>query len=49
MATKVALEDAPIAPVYFLVNKALVRPEVTGWVDNLLDHHRTRWLCMKPK
>ena len=21
--------------------------EITGWVDNLLDHHRTRWLCMK--
>lgn len=48
-AEHLMLEDAPIAPVYFLVNKNLVRPEITGWVDNLLDHHRTRWLCMKPR
>jgi len=40
------LEDAPVAPVYFYVNKNLVSPGITGWVDNLLDHHRTRWLCM---
>ncbi|CAN1547496.1 OppA ABC-type oligopeptide transport system, periplasmic component [Caulobacteraceae bacterium] len=47
-AEHLMLEDAPVAPVYFSVNKNLVRPEITGWVDNLLDHHRTRWLCMKP-
>lgn len=47
-AEHLMLEDAPIAPVYFLVNKNLVSPKVTGWVNNLLDHHRTRWLCVKP-
>ncbi|MDP1632185.1 MAG: peptide ABC transporter substrate-binding protein [Caulobacter sp.] len=47
-AEHLMLEDAPIAPIYFYVNKNLVSPKVTGWVDNLLDHHRTRWLCMKP-
>ena len=48
-AEHMMLEDAPVAPVYFLVNKNLVRPQITGWVNNLLDHHRTRWLCMKPR
>ncbi len=47
-AEHMMLEDAPVAPVYFTVNKNLVRPDITGWVNNLLDHHRTRWLCMKP-
>lgn len=45
-AEHMMLEDAPVAPVYFYVNKNLVSPGITGWVDNLLDHHRTRWLCM---
>ncbi|MFA7263209.1 MAG: peptide ABC transporter substrate-binding protein [Caulobacter sp.] len=48
-AEHIMLEDAPVAPIYFYVNKNLVRPDITGWVDNLLDHHRTRWLCMKPR
>lgn len=47
-AEHLMLEDAPVAPTYFYVNKNLVSPRVTGWVDNLLDHHRTRWLCVKP-
>lgn len=46
-AEHMMLEDAPIAPVYFYINKNLVSPRVTGWVDNLVDHHRTRWLCLK--
>lgn len=46
-AEHMMLEDAPIAPVYFYINKNLVNPRVTGWVDNLVDHHRTRWLCLK--
>jgi len=41
------LEDAPVAPIYFYVNKNLVTPKVTGWVDNLVDHHRLRYLCMR--
>ncbi len=46
-AEHMMLEDAPIAPVYFYINKNLVSPRITGWVDNLVDHHRTRWLCVK--
>lgn len=48
-AEHIMLEDAAIAPVYFMVNKNLVSPRVTGWEDNLLDHHRTRWLCVMPQ
>lgn len=47
-AEHMMLEDAPIAPVYFYVTKNLVNPKITGWVDNLVDHHRLRWICLKP-
>jgi oligopeptide transport system substrate-binding protein len=48
-AETMMLNDAPIAPVYFYINKNLVNPRITGWIDNLVDHHRTRWLCVKPE
>jgi oligopeptide transport system substrate-binding protein len=44
-AEHIALEDAAIAPIYFYVSKNLVSPKITGWIDNLPDYHRTRWLC----
>ena len=46
-AERIMLTDAPVAPIYFYVNKNLVSPEVTGWVDNIVDHHRSRWLCLR--
>ncbi len=46
-AETVLLADAPVAPVFFYVNKNLVSPNVTGWVDNIVDHHRARYLCIK--
>lgn len=46
-AERIMLEDAPIVPVYFLNTKALVNPRITGWVDNIIDHHRTRYLCVE--
>ena len=46
-AERIMLEDAPIVPVYFLNTKALVNPRITGWVDNIIDHHRTRYLCVQ--
>jgi oligopeptide transport system substrate-binding protein len=45
-AEAIMLRDAPVAPVFFYVNKNLVSPQVTGWVDNIVDHHRTRYLCL---
>lgn len=45
-AERIMLEDAPVAPVYFYVSKSLVSPKVTGWIDNIVDHQRTRYLCI---
>ncbi len=47
-AEAIMLDDAPIAPIYFYVNKNLVSPQITGWVDNIVDWHRSRYLCRKP-
>ncbi|HEX6866646.1 MAG TPA: peptide ABC transporter substrate-binding protein [Caulobacteraceae bacterium] len=44
-AEAMMLEDAPVAPIYFAVNKNLVNPRITGWVDNIIDQHRSRFLC----
>ncbi len=44
-AELVLLGDAPIAPMWHNVSKNLVNPRVTGWVDNVVDIHRTRYLC----
>jgi oligopeptide transport system substrate-binding protein len=44
-AEQILLEDAPIAPLVHEVNRNLVNPRVTGWVDNAVDVHRTRYLC----
>ena len=41
------LDDAPIVPIYFYVNKNLVSPRVTGWTNNITDWHRSRYLCLK--
>jgi oligopeptide transport system substrate-binding protein len=46
-AESIMLEDAPLVPVFFYVNKNLVNPRVTGWVDDINDHHRSRYLCEK--
>ncbi len=46
-AEKIMLEDATVAPVFHYVSKSLVSPSVTGWVDNLADWHRARYLCFK--
>lgn len=46
-AEQMMIADAPIAPVYVYVSKNLVSPRVTGWVDNIVDHHRARYLCVR--
>jgi oligopeptide transport system substrate-binding protein len=46
-AEAVMLRDATVAPIFFYVNKNLVSPRVTGWVDNIIDHHRARYLCLE--
>jgi len=46
-AEAIMLRDAPVAPIFFYVNKNLVNPQVTGWVDNIVDWHRARYLCFR--
>ena len=46
-AEQIMLRDAAVAPLYFTVSRNLVAPGITGWVDNITDIHRARYLCMK--
>jgi oligopeptide transport system substrate-binding protein len=36
-AERVMLADHPMIPLYFYVNKHLVKPEVQGWYDNVMN------------
>jgi oligopeptide transport system substrate-binding protein len=46
-AEQVMLNDEAMIPLFFVVNRNLVSPKVTGWVDNVENFHRARWLCVK--
>jgi oligopeptide transport system substrate-binding protein len=46
-AEQIMLDDEGMAPIFFVVNRALVNPRITGWADNALNFHRARWLCVK--
>jgi oligopeptide transport system substrate-binding protein len=48
-AESVALKDHPLIPLYFYVNKHLVKPQVRGWYDNVMNVVYSRDLSlMKP-
>lgn len=36
-AERLMLADTPVIPLYFYVNKHLVKPEVVGWYDNVMN------------
>jgi oligopeptide transport system substrate-binding protein len=44
-AEQIMLDDEAMIPVYFIVNRNLVSPKVTGWVANAENFHRVRWMC----
>ncbi|HEX6860905.1 MAG TPA: peptide ABC transporter substrate-binding protein [Caulobacteraceae bacterium] len=44
-AEQTMLDDQIVIPIYFGVSRNLVSPDITGWVDNVEDFHRVRWLC----
>ena len=47
-AEQTMLDDEAIIPLFYVVNRALVSPKITGWVDNVARIHPTRWMCVKP-
>lgn len=47
-AERVALADHPLIPIYFYVNKHLVKPDVEGWYDNIMDVVYSKDLGLRP-
>ena len=47
-AERVMLADHPLVPLYFYVNKHLVKPEVIGWYDNVMNVVYSRDLALAP-
>ena len=43
-AERVLLADHAVIPLYFYVSKHLVKPEVDGWQDNILNYHYSQHL-----
>ncbi len=46
-AEAMLLADYPIAPLYFYVSKHMVSPGITGFENNILDRHPSRFLSVK--
>ena len=48
-AERVVLQDQPLLPLYFYVNKHLVKPEVHGWYENVLNVVYSKDLWISPQ
>jgi oligopeptide transport system substrate-binding protein len=48
-AERIALADHPLMPIYFYVNKHLVKPEVDGWYDNIMNVVYSKDLGLRPR
>jgi oligopeptide transport system substrate-binding protein len=48
-AERVMLHDHPLMPIYFYVNKHLVKPEVEGWYDNVMNVVYSKDLALRPR
>ncbi len=47
-AERVMLADHPLLPIYFYVNKHLVKPYVRGWTDNVMNVQYSKDLWVEP-
>ena len=47
-AERTMLADHPLLPIYFYVNKHLVKPEVQGWYDNVMNVVYSKDLALRP-
>lgn len=45
-AERLFLEEVPAIPILYYSSRALVSDRVSGWEDNLLDAHASRWLSL---
>ena len=45
-AEREMLNDYPLIPIYFYVNKSMVSPAVGGWGDNVLNYHYSQHLSL---
>lgn len=48
-AESVMLNDHPVIPLYFFVNKSMVSKRVEGWGDNVLNYHYSQHLRIVTK
>ncbi|MBV9542351.1 MAG: peptide ABC transporter substrate-binding protein [Alphaproteobacteria bacterium] len=47
-AEQTALDDVAVIPTRFRMTQDLVQPYVKGWIPNIRDFNRTRWLSIDP-
>jgi oligopeptide transport system substrate-binding protein len=48
-AERLVLRDHPLMPIYFYVNKHLVKPEVDGWYDNVMNVEYSKDLGLRTR
>lgn len=44
-AEQIILDEAALTPMWFAVNQNMVHPDLEGWEPNVLDIHRSRYIC----
>ena len=47
-AEQTALDDVAVIPTRFLVTQDIVEPYVKGWIPNVRDFNKSRWLWIDP-
>jgi oligopeptide transport system substrate-binding protein len=47
-ADQTAIDDDAVIPTRFLVTQDIVEPYVKGWIPNVRDFNRSRWLSIDP-
>ncbi|MEI9889131.1 MAG: peptide ABC transporter substrate-binding protein [Rhizomicrobium sp.] len=47
-AEQILLDDIAVSPSRFLVTQDIVEPYVKGWIPNVRDFNRSRWLWIDP-
>ncbi len=48
-AEQIALDDVAVSPSQFVVTQDIVEPYVKGWIPNVRDFNKSRWLWIDPK